>query len=444
MAELTVTTRAEPEVKLAKAVRRGVPVAFRLYALGSRFIFVFVLAQFLLPADVGAYGLVAATIAYVVYVLGMDMYTYSTREIIAADTSDWRKYITSHFTFLAVVAGVVLPLALLVFAAGLLPWELLGWFYLILVSEHVGYEIDRLLVALSRQMDASIVILIRQALLPTVMVPLLLTVDAARNLDLVFALWAGFNLVAIAVGAIFIARRTRIGRSSFQVDWRWVRRGLGISLPFLLGTLCLRFMFTADRQVVGAVDGLEVLAAYTLAMTVANGMGSVLSVAVHQFAYPNLVKRHAEGDRAGFLRGMRILWIQTIAIIAVITAGTLAAGDIVTGILKEPIYTKYWWLVPAAVIVLGIFNLSMVPHYGLYAMRGDRAILVTTALSAFVFAGAAAASLAWGYAGVVAVLAGLAAASVWLLAGKYFGYRRLLLRHHKRGAPTEGSQIVAG
>jgi O-antigen/teichoic acid export membrane protein len=415
-------------------MRRGLPVAFRLYALGSRFVFVSVLARYLLPNDVGAYGLVTATVAYVVYALGMDMYTYTTREIIAAEPTLWRSYITSHFTFLALVACVVLPLALVIFAAGLLPWGLIGWFYLVLVTEHLGYEIDRLLVALARQMDASVVILIRQAMLPTVMVPLLALSTVGRNLDLVFALWAGFNAVAIVVGAVLIVRRTRVDGASFRIDWGWIRWGTRISLPFLIGTLCLRFMFTADRQLVGAVDGLDVLAAYTLAMTVANGMGSVLSVGVHQFAYPNLVKRFADGDHAGFAGGMRILWLQTAGIVVIVALVVFFAGGIITSVLHEPIYGEYWWLVPTAVLVLGLFNFSMVPHYGLYAMRADRSILLVTVLSAVIFAGVTALALGVGAEGVVAVLIGLAGASTWLLLAKSVAFQLMLTRTRAQGS----------
>jgi O-antigen/teichoic acid export membrane protein len=421
-------SKKESSVQLATVMRRGLPVAFRLYALGSRFIFVFVLARYLLPADVGSYGLMTATVAYVVYALGMDMYTYTTREVIAAEPTSWRSHIASHFAFLALVACVVLPLAVLIFTAGLLPWGLIGWFYIVLVTEHVGYEVDRLLVAVARQFDASIVILIRQALLPTVMVPLLVFATFGRSLDLVFALWAGFNAVAIIVGVVFIIRRTRVEGSSFRIDWGWIGWGMRTSLPFLVGTLCLRFMFTADRQVVGAVDGLDVLAVYTLAMTVANGMGSVLSVGVHQFAYPNLVKKFSVGDHVGFARGMKTLWLQTIGIVVIVWLVVFFAGGIVTSVLREQIYVEYWWLVPTAVLTLGLFNFSMVPHYGLYAMRADRSILFTTIIGTAAFLGGGALGLVAGLPGAASALIGLTVASAWLLLGKYVSYRRGLSR----------------
>lgn len=52
--------------------------------LVSKFALVFVLAKFLESAEVGLYGLLVATIAFVVGALGFSFYTYSTRELIAS------------------------------------------------------------------------------------------------------------------------------------------------------------------------------------------------------------------------------------------------------------------------------------------------------------------------------------------------------------------------
>ena len=58
-------------------------MVLRSLSLGSRFILLFVLARLLKPSDVGIYGLMTATIAFSVLVLGGDYYTYSQRELMA-------------------------------------------------------------------------------------------------------------------------------------------------------------------------------------------------------------------------------------------------------------------------------------------------------------------------------------------------------------------------
>lgn len=403
------------------------PITFRMYALGIRFVFVFALAYFLDPSSVGLYGLFASFIAYVVYALGIDLYTFTTREVIVADPIRRRRQIRSHFTMLALVACVVVPLMIFFFVTGALPWATLPWFILIAVSEHAGFEIDRLLVALGQQFAASLVILIRQAALPTIAIPLFIFDPGLRSLDLVLALWFTFNLLAVLVGIMLIARHTPIGESG--IDWSWIRKGVLVALPFLAGTLCLRLIFTADRQIVAVFDGLEVLAAYTLAITVANGMSSLLTVGLHQFMQPVLVKAAALGDRALFQATARSMWIQTSVVVAAGVVVASATHGWITGLLGKPVYQEWSWLIPLSVAALGVYNLSLIPHYELYALRADRQILRATVGALVVFAVAVGVAISMGVSAAVSATVAIALASLLLLATKGVWLARAL-RHH--------------
>ncbi|HWK21379.1 MAG TPA: oligosaccharide flippase family protein [Microbacteriaceae bacterium] len=407
----------------SRRAARTVPVVFRFWALASRFLLVFFLARYLPPAEVGLYGLVAATIAYVVYVLGMDMYTYTTREVIKSEPTGWRKHLASHSAFLGCVAVVVVPLLALLFALGLLPWQVAVWFFLIAVSEHVGMEIDRLLVSMSDQFGASLVILVRQAALPTVAIPLLILVPGLRHLELVFTGWFVFNAIAILLGVCLLLRRAPAsGRIS--IDWAWIRRGIAVSIPFLIGTLCLRLLFTADRQVVALLENLDVLAAYTLAMSIASGVSSVLAVGVHQFVYPRLVRSASQRDGRSFQSGVRSLWGQTIIVAAGSLLVVLVTYEWIATWFGHEIYVEYGWLLPVAVAVVGVYNLSLVPHFALYALHADRSILVVTIGAVLAFVAVVPLSLATGATVVVGVITAVGAASLVLFGGKYWAYRR--------------------
>lgn len=407
--------------------KRILSTGFRLWALGARFLLIFLLARFLAPAEVGLYGLVTATVSYVIYALGMDMYTYTTREIIKSERASWRAKLKSHGAFLVLVAVIVLPLSLVLFVLGLLPWGVAIWFFLVLVSEHVGMEIDRLLVSMSQQFAGSIVILIRQAGMPTLFVPLIAFVPAARNLEYVFAAWAGFNGIAIVVGLVFLTRFAPPGGDS-AVNGAWIRRGVMVALPFLIGTLCLRLLFTADRQVVGAVAGLEVLGAYTLPMTVAAGLSSLLAVGVHQFSYPRLVKAASDGDMDGLRAGIRSLWLQSVVIIGIVFIAVLVLHDWLTSLMGDEIYRDYAWVMPTAVGVVGVYNLALVPHYALYALHADRLILFITVGATLLYIAVVAVAILIAADIVFSVLLALLLASLVLLGVKQLAYRSMLKR----------------
>ena len=70
-------------------VLRVLNVFLRGMTLVSKFSLIFVLAKYLDAAELGLYGLVVATVTYSLYLVGLDFYSYSNREIIKSSASDW-------------------------------------------------------------------------------------------------------------------------------------------------------------------------------------------------------------------------------------------------------------------------------------------------------------------------------------------------------------------
>ena len=68
---------------------RLVSIVLRGMTLGSKFLLIFILARFLTPAELGLYGLLAATIGYALHLLGLDFYTYTTRELLKRPREEW-------------------------------------------------------------------------------------------------------------------------------------------------------------------------------------------------------------------------------------------------------------------------------------------------------------------------------------------------------------------
>jgi O-antigen/teichoic acid export membrane protein len=407
---------------------RLIPVSLRLSTLGLRFVLIFLLARYLPISDVGLYGLFTATVSYVLYPLGFDFYTYATRQIMRGDRARWRVFVTSQMAFAACLFVVMMPMLVGLFAAGLLPWSLVGWFFVILPLEYLGLEIDRLLIAMSDQVGASVVLFVGGALNPLTAIPLLWAAPTLRHLSTVLATWAAYDVVALGVGSSLVMRATT-GADRPTIDWNWVRVGVRASLPFLAGTVCLRALFTVDREVVKVFSDLSVLGAYTFYMSIGAGMTSVLYSGVQQFAYPHLVRSAHERDLVSFQRHLRSLFRQTLGGVIGISILALAAEPLILRFVRDDVYQEYSWMLPISLVVVGVYNLSVVPHYALYALDADRTILRITATSLVAFAAVIAIFARVSVVG--SVLAGIGAASTVLVAGKTWSYlvrrRRTLL-----------------
>ena len=346
---------------------------------------VFVLARYLSVRDMGTYGLLLATLGYGVYLVGFDFYAYATRTMLAAPRERWPTQLRSQLTFYGLGYLGSVPVSLLLCVAGLLPWTLLVWLLLLLPLEHLGQELDRLLVVLGRQTEASVCLFVRQALAPLLVVPLVALVPALRSIDAVLALWLLFDVVGV-LGAANVVRREVAGSGWGTVDRGWIRRGIATSIPFLIGTLCLRALFAVDRQVLGALGGLEVLGAYAVFVAVGNGMSSLVTAGVYQFLYPTAVREATARNASGFRRAIRSLAVQTGVVLAAVAGVVLIALPWVLDFIGRQTYRDSAWMLPWILLSYALFNLSNVAHTVLYALERDRVILLTTlvAFAAFV------------------------------------------------------------
>ena len=396
-------------------------LSLRAATLVSKFALIFVLAKFLEPAEVGLYGLLSATVFYVLMALGFDFYTFATRELIVTDRRNWAGMLRDQGVFYGITYTALLPLCLLLFWLGFLPWELAIWFFPLLALEHLAQELNRLLVAISEPLWASIVLFVRSGAWAVIAALWMWLDPAQRTLGFVLAAWTSGVLLSCLLGA---SRLRGFDRASLQraIDWSWIRKGIRIAFPFVLATLSLRALYTVDRYWIEALGGLEQLAAYVLFVGIANAIMSFLDAAVFTFAYPALIASASKGDRAAFDRQMRRLGQHTLAVtLGLSIAAILCAGPLIDW-LDRPSYTQHFGLLYWTVLAAALSGVSMIPHYGLYARRKDRPIILCHLASLPIFFLATLALIP--LFGIAAVPAAMALAFLFLLLAKLVAFKR--------------------
>lgn len=344
--------------------------------LVSKFLLLFVLAKLLTPAEVALYGLLTATIAYALLALGLDFYTYATRDLIAADRSRWASILRDQGVVYLVAYALLLPLFLLLFSQGLLPWSTALWFFPLLAAEHLAQELNRLLVATSDPLWASVVLFVRSGLWAILIAAVMWRVPESRNLATVFGAWL-FSAAMACLLALWPLRR--IDRQSLRtrINWAWIRRGIKVALPFVLATLCLRALSTADRYLIEWLDGIEVLAAYVLFVGIANAIMSFLDAGVFSLQYPKLLVAANQKDPNRFRLEMKRLWNNTIVGTVLLTLTAYLLAHPLVQWLDRPVYAEHLGLLPWTLLAVALMSFSMVPHYALYARHRDRFIILS-------------------------------------------------------------------
>ena len=349
--------------------------------LVSKFVLLLFVAARMLPEDLGIFGLFSVTVVISLYLLGMDFYVFNTREILARDETECLPLIRDQVVFHALTYLIILPLLSVVFLAGLISWKYLGWFYLILVLEHLSQEAGRLLITLSRPTMANTVLFLRSGIWIYVVLAMGYLWEDALSLTLIWMFWGFGALSSLALAARALKHLPWKNVLSISVDWGWLRLGVKGSLPFFGSTVALLGIQYADRYFLQNFHGEAMVGVYTFFANIANLIQVFIYTGVIMILYPRIVsayQRQKMTDYRALMRRMALSVVCGVVILSVLAA--LGIGPLLYLVDKE-IYTNHlpiFWIMLGTVTLL---TLSHIPHYALYVRRYDRAIVGSTVLA---------------------------------------------------------------
>ena len=346
----------------------------RACTLGARFVFVFFLAKYLDAKAVGYYGLFTATVGYFLYLVGLDFYTYTTREILKAPLEQRGQMLKGQASLSALLYIVVVPLAVWILPQAHWPNELLLWFFPILVLEHLNQEISRLLISVSEQITASLILFMRQGSWALAIVGLMAVNANMRQLQAVMACWLTAGVIAALLGVRKI-RQLGMGGWRLPVNWIWVRKGVAVSLAFLMATLALRGVQTIDRYWVQSLSNTETVGAYVLFLSIAGTLMVFLDAGVFAFAYPELIALFHKQQHAQAHRKVKQLLMYVLLAAAVFSVISWLLLPYLLQWINKPLYMQNIGLYPWLLLGTVINALGMAPHYALYAQGRDKVII---------------------------------------------------------------------
>ena len=364
--------------------KRILNISLRGVTLASRFLFIFFLAKYLAPEDLGLYGIFTATVGYALYFVGLDFYVYTTREVLKSERKQWGSFLKNQ-AFVSFFLYILLFITLfLTVVSGKITVIQASWFLLILILEHINQEISRLLVIINQQTIASVLLFVRQGLWAILIVALMATRILPGTLNNVFLFWTASGLLSMTLGFLSL-KKVGMGGWQSKIDYSWIIKGIKVSGFFLVATLALRGLQTVDRYWMQYLNNLEVVGAYVLFIGMASTLMTFLDAGVFSFSYPALIKLKNEREDSGFEKHLKKMSVITILItIAFIIISVLVMPLLLTWTGK-PIFEKYILVYYILLIAVAMNALGMIFHYALYAIGKDKAIIVSHIISLAVF-----------------------------------------------------------
>lgn len=352
-------------------------IALRAATLASKFILVLYMARYLTPEELGIYGMITVTVALSLFVLGMDFWRFNTREILARNEAERTPLIRDQLVFHLIIYVLALPLLLVIFVAGFIPWQFVGWFYVILVLEHLSQEAFRLFVVFSRPIVANLIFFFRSgAWIYAVLGVSILGIEQVGLTTIILG-WMVGQVTSLLIAGYFFRHLDWSPVLRRGIDWGWIGEGARKSAVLLGMTLFLQVMQFVDRFFIQHYHGEALVGVYTFYASAATVVQTFVFTGVVMILLPKIVEAYEKGEFEQYRHFMKKLSLGILA--GAIALSMLAALVIypVIAFVGKAIYVTH---LSAYFILLGatfVLLISYIPYYALYVRKKDRELLLT-------------------------------------------------------------------
>ncbi|OLV41711.1 hypothetical protein BS571_02055, partial [Acinetobacter baumannii] len=358
-------------------------LAVRGLNLASKFILIVFLAKFLTVAELGLYGLIAATINFAMYFIGLDFYVYSNRELLKSSDIQRNTIVSSHAQLLCFAYLFALPTLSIIFFKDFLSLEYLIPFYGLIILEHLNQEFTRLLIVLKKPISSNLLLFVRSGGWSFIIIFLHFLHVHLTLMD-VLNIWIVAEILCFLLSIILLYREQVRLYLFQQVNWSWIWKGLKICLPFMLGTLAVRAIFTGDRYILEYFYDANILAAYVFFASLAAATMSFMDAAVFSFDYPELVRSINTRDNK-HRELIKKLYKKVAFLLILINLSAYVFIDLLLRLIGKDIFNSYLNYFYLLMLVQVLYAFSMIPHYILYALDADKPIIGTQISSLVIF-----------------------------------------------------------
>lgn len=357
-----------------------ISLLFRIGALSFKLLALFYLARILPSYDFISYGIITVTIAYLQYVIGLDIYNYANRKVAMSGSKvSLLKVISKQYSFYFSVYLVMIFITLFTYFFSLGSYVLIpeNFFLLVtvLISEHLFNECYRLWVFKSKATFSALLYFLKSVVFVSFIFIYNLSAHHVGIRE-VLSFWLISNALSILLSnyrfnVFYIVART------FYIDFKWMKSAIVFSFPLVLSALCSKAVFTFDRTLAGLLLEIDSAATYILLMSIFFAVNSLLDSVFFVFKAPVLIKSYQKNlseTFGSFLKGGGV-------IITICSFMFLPGFYLSKLIFPDKVSDLDFYSFVCSGVVFWLFNMSQIYHYGLYAVGAPKRIFNTQLVS---------------------------------------------------------------
>lgn len=349
----------------------------------SRFFLILYISKYFSIDEVGEYGLFNTSIMFLLLIVGLDFYQFSNREIVAVGKVKRSFVVTQQIILHIISYALFLPLILLIFFAGIIPFKYLIVFYAILILEHINQEIYRTFIALSKSMTSSFLIFLKNGFWALVL--LLIWIFSENqvyfNLKYLYVFWLSGNVLALVIGTYKFKQYFDFISFS-KVDFNWIKKGLKISIFFLVSTIAFKIIEFSDRYMIDFFLTKTEVGIYTFFFQLSNIVNVVVFNSILIIFYPKILKSISNKD--GFVQTKKSMSRQVYTVSFVVAIAIYFGTPFLLDIVDKPEFIENQSILILLLVGNLMLNFSFIYHYILLGLKRDRLLMNVTLVGAVV------------------------------------------------------------
>ena len=337
-----------------------------------KFLFIAILSKYVSIEDYGDYLLIATTITISIFVLGLDYYNFSIRNILKEKIDVTTKIYNAFVLYFLIYSIFILFGNIFFENISFIKKNGVVLIILLCITEHLNQEIYRLQIAFKKILTANVIFFLRVFGWTTYLVIGLLFFKILISINDILTLWFTSNLLAILINVLVIWKEIFRIKKIPKIDLNYLKSGLTVSALFFIGTISLKSIEYINRYIVDIMLGSEKTGIFSFYSNFIMVIPVYINAIVISFELPAIIERAQEKDLMKYFKKFQKSLLIQIIIMSIIILIAIKPILLWQGV---ELYSNHLYILFFLLVGVGLMNYSLSYHFFLYVKEQDKKIL---------------------------------------------------------------------
>ena len=325
----------------------------------------------------GSYTIFITTVTLGLYIVGLEFYAYSQREYLKNDSNQFASLVKNQIVFHIVSYCILLPI-ILFFSGSFVSKDVLLYFFIIFLLEHINQEIYRLLVVIKKPTIANLNYFLRSGVWIFFFIFITFFDKSKIHLPFILINWLIGQIMCLLFSIYFFKGMGWREAFKEKINWNWIGKGLAVCAIFFLSGIILKLIEYSERFFLQKMISEKSVGIYFFFYNIAFTPYIFFASVIVINYLPQLVASYQTTDKIKYALERNKFIKKSIIFISVFAPVTVLFFLFLTNyFITDSLYLDnrniFWGLLLASLVMI----ISEIQYLELYIRHRDKQILLS-------------------------------------------------------------------